>query len=142
MIEKQESERSAWIDVQFLKQAAEQVIECRRVLKFTYVLGYHLEDNSPEKQLFEHHQEMLEKNTEELQQQTEKSMDQIDRTQVVNLTRVTEKFMQSLLCSMQGGIVDSSSLSTLNSQGSEMNISTSPDIKESYMAMKEPGTSA
>jgi hypothetical protein len=25
--------------VQFLKQAAEQVIECRRVLKYTYSLG-------------------------------------------------------------------------------------------------------
>ncbi len=30
-----------------------QVIDCRRVLKFTYVLGYFLTDNSPEKQLFE-----------------------------------------------------------------------------------------
>lgn len=59
-----------------------QVIDCRRVLKYTYVLGYFLKDNSVEKQLFEHHQEMLEKNTEKLQEYTEKSLDQIDRTQV------------------------------------------------------------
>jgi ariadne-1 len=39
MAEKQESEKSSWMDVQFLKQAAEQVIECRRVLKYTYSLG-------------------------------------------------------------------------------------------------------
>lgn len=33
-----------------------QVIDCRRVLKYTYVLGFFLADHSPEKQLFEHHQ--------------------------------------------------------------------------------------
>jgi membrane protein YqaA with SNARE-associated domain len=59
-----------------------QVIDCRRVLKYTYVLGFFLRDHSPEKQLFEHHQEMLEKNTERLQEYTELTLDQIDRTQV------------------------------------------------------------
>lgn len=39
MMETQEKNKDAWIDVQFLKQAAEQVIDCRRVLKYTYVLG-------------------------------------------------------------------------------------------------------
>jgi hypothetical protein len=58
------------------------VIDCRRVLKYTYVLGFFLKDHSAEKQLFEHHQEMLEKNTERLQEYTELPLDQIDRTQV------------------------------------------------------------
>lgn len=106
MVERQEAHRSTWIDVQFLKNAAEQVIDCRRVLKYTYVLGYFLEDDSPEKQLFEHHQELLEKNTEKLHEYTEQSLEAIDRTQVVNLTRVTERFMASLLASMTGGVVD------------------------------------
>jgi ariadne-1 len=39
MVQLQESEKSAWINVQYLRQAVDQVIECRRVLKFTYVLG-------------------------------------------------------------------------------------------------------
>jgi len=39
MTEQQESSKSSWIDVQFLRQAADQVIECRRVLKYSYVLG-------------------------------------------------------------------------------------------------------
>lgn len=86
-------------------QAVEQLIDCRRVLKYTYVLGYHLKDCTPEKQLFEHHQEMLEKNTERLQEYTEQPLDTIDRTEVVNLTRVTEKFMASLMGSMSGGVV-------------------------------------
>ena len=106
MVERQEAHRSTWIDVQFLKNAAEQVIDCRRVLKYTYVLGYFLEDDSPETQLFEHHQELLEKNTEKLHEYTEQSLEAIDRTQVVNLTRVTERFMASLLASMTGGVVD------------------------------------
>lgn len=105
MVEQQESQKSSWIDVQFLKQAAEQVIDCRRVLKYTYVMGFSLIDSSPEKQLFEHHQEMLEKNTEKLHEYTEQPLDQLDRPQVVNLTRVTERFMASLLASMTGGVV-------------------------------------
>eukprot|EP00600_Ochromonadales_sp_CCMP1393_P003405 CAMPEP_0174990518 /NCGR_PEP_ID=MMETSP0004_2-20121128/21372_1 /TAXON_ID=420556 /ORGANISM="Ochromonas sp., Strain CCMP1393" /LENGTH=664 /DNA_ID=CAMNT_0016244147 /DNA_START=79 /DNA_END=2073 /DNA_ORIENTATION=+ len=105
MVEQQEQQKTSWIDVQFLKQAAEQVIDCRRVLKYTYVLGFYLDDSTGEKQLFEHHQEMLEKNTERLQEYTEKPLEEIDRTQVVNLTRVTEKFMASLLASMTGGVV-------------------------------------
>eukprot|EP01032_Pedospumella_encystans_P008127 gene8127-9680_t len=126
MVEQQGAQKSSWIDVQFLKQAAEQVIDCRRVLKYTYVLGYFLKDGSVEKQLFEHHQEMLEKNTEKLQEYTEKSLDQIDRTQVVNLTRVTEKFMSSLLASMTGGVVtlDGSDV-LLNSGASGSNGSSS-----------------
>ena len=106
MIERQEAQRSSWIDVQFLKHAAEQVIDCRRVLKYTYVLGYFLADDSAEKQLFEHHQELLEKNTEKLHELTEQSLEAMDRTQVVNLTRVTERFMTHLLSSISDGVVD------------------------------------
>jgi ariadne-1 len=82
MVEQQEHAKSSWIDVQFLKQAAEQVIDCRRVLKYTYVLGYSLKDASQEKQLFEYHQEMLEKNTERLQEYTEMPIDAIERSEV------------------------------------------------------------
>jgi ariadne-1 len=105
MVEEQQTKGSSWLDVQFLLQAAEQVIDCRRVLKYTYVLGYFLPDGSPEKKLFEYQQEMLEKNVEKLHEYTEKPISQLDRTQVVNLTRVTEKFLASLLQSMTGGIV-------------------------------------
>ena len=64
-------------------------------------------DESPEKQLYEHHQEMLEKNTERLQEGTENiPLESLDRTQVVNMTRVTDRFMTSLLASMQGGVVE------------------------------------
>jgi hypothetical protein len=184
-----------------------KVIDCRRVLKYTYVLGFFLRDLSAEKQLFEHHQEMLEKNTERLQEYTELPLDQIDRTQVrtprvvsdccsaiyiclgidppsplilagvvqslrlllhpafqpagyydcnglrgsrslnplprhhslpyfpqvVNLTRVTEKFMSSLLASMTGGVVTlDSDLSTAAS--SSASASANPTTSGSLAA--------
>ena len=42
--------------MQFLKSAMEQLIECRRVLKYTYVFGYYLPEGTARKRLFEHHQ--------------------------------------------------------------------------------------
>lgn len=105
MVEKQNQDKSSWIDVQYIKQATDQVVECRRVLKYTYVLGFFL---TTDKDLFEHHQEMLEKNTDLLHELTEQSVEVSDRTQIINLTRVTSKFMESLLESMKNGIVESS----------------------------------
>ena len=105
MVEMQETERSAWIDVQFLKTAVELLIDCRRVLKYTYVLGYFLEDGSNEKELFEHHQSNLQAFTEHLSGLTEKEFGQMNRTEVVNYTRVTEKFMHSLLQSVSDGLM-------------------------------------
>ena len=132
MAEQQESQRSSWIDVQFLKQAAEQVIDCRRVLKYTYVLGYSLADDTAEKRLFEHHQEMLEKNTEKLHEYTEQPLSMLERSQVVNHTRVTERFMSSLLQTMVGGTVStvedlfvSSSSSSSSSSASSSSASSS-----------------
>lgn len=96
---------SSYVDNEFIKRAAEQVVACRRVLKYTYVLGYYLKEKTPEKQLFEYQQEMLEKHTEHLQEFTEKPVESLDGSAVVNLTRVTDNFMKSLLATMTGGVV-------------------------------------
>lgn len=43
MVQLQESKlNSTWTDVEFLKNANEQLVECRRVLKFTYTFAYYL----------------------------------------------------------------------------------------------------
>lgn len=72
-----------------MKAAVEQVIQCRIVLKYSYILGYFLcsdisnydptvssviplETLKTSKELFEYQQEMLEKNTEQLSELTEK----------------------------------------------------------------------
>ena len=79
-----------WSNATFLEDAIEALLECRRVLKFTYVLGYYME-SGPEKVLFEHLQEHLERSTEELAALTELPVEVVgdQRQEVVNYTRVT-----------------------------------------------------
>jgi ariadne-1 len=122
----QDVNHSSWVEVQFLKDVVEQVITCRRLLKYTYVLGFFLKDKSSEKELFEYHQEMLEKNTERLHELTEMDITTIDRTEVINLTRVTERFVINLQECMHGGIIQSSD-SAYDSSASAKNLG---DIKK------------
>ena len=118
MVERQEQQHSSWMEVQFFNQAVQQLIECRRVLKYTYVLGYSLQDGTAEKRLFEYHQEMLEKDTERLHGYIEapraaKDKDgatssyEQDKSLVINLTRSTGQFLASLLSSITNGVVES-----------------------------------
>lgn len=104
MIELQASHgESSWIDVQFLNAATEQLIECRRVLKYTYVFGYYL-PTGKEKNLFEYLQENLEKNTEHLTGLSEMPLDKMNRAEIVNYTRVTETFLKNLLTGVEDGL--------------------------------------
>mmetsp|Transcript_6086 Transcript_6086/g.12526 ORF Transcript_6086/g.12526 Transcript_6086/m.12526 type:complete len:511 (-) Transcript_6086:195-1727(-) len=99
MVMLQESSKNAkWTDVEFLKTANEQLVECRKVLKYTYVYSYYMDPaNKMPKERFEYHQEMLEKFTENLSEQSEKPLDKMDRTDVVNQTRVVDRFMKNIL---------------------------------------------
>lgn len=110
-----------WEDYQYLVDAVDEIIECRRVLQHTYILGFYLDDDTIEKNLFERHQELLEENTERLhgtvehRNSTEGEDNTIDSersvtensTQVVNLTRVTKNFRLSLLAGIVDGMVQS-----------------------------------
>ncbi|KAG7396947.1 E3 ubiquitin-protein ligase arih2 [Phytophthora boehmeriae] len=107
MIELQASHGdSSWIDVQFLNAATEQLIECRRVLKYTYVFGYYL-PNGKEKNLFEYLQENLEKNAEHLTGLSEMPLDKMNRSEIINYTRVTETFLRNLLTGVEDGLTSS-----------------------------------
>lgn len=98
---------------QQLLRAAELIVECRRVLQNTYVLGYFIKDDSAEKQLFEFSQSMLEHHTEMLHEVTEtygglregENPPEMDSGKVINLTMVTQKFLNSLMESMRGGVL-------------------------------------
>ena len=98
------SDNSTWADVEFLKNASEQLIECRRVLKYTYTFAYYLADGTKKKERFEHHQEMLEKFTESLSEQTELPITEMNRTDVVNQTRVVNRFMRNILSYVEDGM--------------------------------------
>lgn len=101
MVMLQEStDHAKWSEVEFLKAANEQLVECRRVLKFTYVHGYYfqpIDENKNQRERFEHHQEMLERFTEVLSELAEKPIAEMDRTAVVNQTRVVDQFMKNIL---------------------------------------------
>ncbi len=100
------SDDTKWSDVEFLKAATEQLVDCRRVLKYTYVFAYYLDadSHSMHRERFEHHQEMLEKFTENLSELSEKPLPEMDRTDVVNQTRVVDKFMKNILKYVEDGM--------------------------------------
>lgn len=96
-----------WSDVEFLKAANEQLVECRRVLKYTYVFAYYLDSVlNMQRDRFEHHQEMLERFTENLSELSEKPLPEMDRTDVVNQTRVVDRFMTNILKYVDDGMED------------------------------------
>jgi ariadne-1 len=78
---------AAWIDVEFLEAANRQLVECRRVLKYSYAFAYYLQDGDT-KTLFEYHQLNLERFTENLSKLTEKPIQDINRTEVVDQVRL------------------------------------------------------
>jgi ariadne-1 len=154
MIQLQESSNGSnlrWSDVEFLKAANEQLVECRRVLKYTYVFSYYMDyphnpstaqptttssssaksknstskqqpvlettsnimihgnaitTNALQRERFEYHQEMLERFTENLSELSEKPIHEMDRTDVVNQTRVVDLFMKNILKYVEDGMDD------------------------------------
>jgi ariadne-1 len=113
-------------EVLFLKEAAQQVIESRRILQWTYVFGYYL-DTGQEKDLFEHMQEKLESNTEALHELVEKPLDDFlapelkdrgpfldHRTKITNFARVSKKFRVNLINGIDNGLTSAHEFASPN----------------------------
>lgn len=86
MVLLQEQNSSNWADVEFLTAANKQLVECRKVLKYSYAFAFYLEEGD-KKTRFEYHQEMLERFTEHLSELSEKPIQEMNRTEVVNQVR-------------------------------------------------------
>jgi len=93
-------------DTKFLLEATEQLINNRRVLQYSYVMGYYLDKSKQaEKNLFEYLQEDLEKHTNHLSELYERDLNAIEnyhafmkwKEEVTNYTRVTKKFLDNFL---------------------------------------------
>ena len=118
---------SLLIDVQYLAAATECVLECRHVLKYTYVFAYFLssgggggsggggsvdgrdgEERERERNLFEFLQQQLEKSVEALSEATEQRSEVLQRreekSKIVNYTRVTRIFRDNLLAGVRNGL--------------------------------------
>jgi ariadne-1 len=103
------SNNTTWTDVEFLKTVNEQLVVCRRVLKYTYSFAYYMTEEKNmvmQKERFEHHQELLERFTENLSELSEQSLDVMNRTLVVNQTRVVGNFMRNILSYVENGMVE------------------------------------
>eukprot|EP00828_Plagiopyla_frontata_P041261 TRINITY_DN5817_c0_g1_i1.p2 TRINITY_DN5817_c0_g1~~TRINITY_DN5817_c0_g1_i1.p2 ORF type:complete len:194 (-),score=38.82 TRINITY_DN5817_c0_g1_i1:217-798(-) len=90
----------------FLSEAVEILIECKRVLKWTYVYGFYIKQS--EKDLFEFNQADFELNCEHLLEMIEKKvtifhqqngMDEFNKFKesLINYAQCTKKFMNGLL---------------------------------------------
>lgn len=104
----QELKGGGFNDVSFLEDAVNTVITCRKLLQWTYALGYYMEPGTKEKNLFEHNQEDLEKNTEHLHELSEKPLEELIRDEarinIINYNRVTSRFMVNLMNGIETGL--------------------------------------
>mmetsp|Transcript_19023 Transcript_19023/g.41444 ORF Transcript_19023/g.41444 Transcript_19023/m.41444 type:complete len:539 (+) Transcript_19023:121-1737(+) len=101
----EQNSTNTWADVEFLKTANELLVECRKVLKYTYVYAYYLTDKQ-KLSLFEYDQEMLERFTEKLSELSEKPLQEMNRIEVVNQTRAVDRFMKNVLKYVEEGMED------------------------------------
>jgi len=98
----QNNEDIEWSDVEFMREANEQIIESRRILKFSYVLGYFLKEGK-EKNLLEYLQQQLEQATELLTENVEREHT-IDSGKLMSLARVSKQFAQKLIEGVERGL--------------------------------------
>ncbi|KAJ7980717.1 RBR-type E3 ubiquitin transferase [Quillaja saponaria] len=105
--------------LKFITEAWLQIVECRRVLKWTYAYGYYLpEQEKAKKQFFEYLQGEAESGLERLHQCAEKELQQFlnadgpskefndFRTKLAGLTSVTKNYFENLVRALENGLSD------------------------------------
>ncbi|KDP38446.1 hypothetical protein JCGZ_04371 [Jatropha curcas] len=107
------------VNLDFITKAWLQVVECRRVLEWSYAYGYYLPDDEVvKKQFFEYLQGEAEFGLEKLHNCAEKELEQfLDsdsssmdfrkfRTMLVGLTVVTGNYFEKLVRALENGLSD------------------------------------
>ncbi|KAI0648414.1 hypothetical protein C8Q79DRAFT_955355 [Trametes meyenii] len=74
MVEWQETSKMSWIESTFMREAVNELTQCRLTLKWTYAMAYFLKAGN-QKQIFEDVQADLEKAVEDLSQLLDEPMD-------------------------------------------------------------------
>lgn len=105
--------------LKFITEAWLQIVECRRVLKWTYAYGYYLpEHEHAKRQFFEYLQGEAESGLERLHQCAEKELHQFltadgpskefdeFRTKLAGLTSVTKNYFENLVRALENGLAD------------------------------------
>jgi ariadne-1 len=103
-------------DTKFLNEATEQLISSRRVLQYSYVMGFYLDrTKQAEKNLFEYLQEDLEKHTNDLSTCYERGCARMHtisyhefmkwKEEMNNKIRVSAKFLDNFLKGVAEGLL-------------------------------------
>jgi hypothetical protein len=101
------SEVTTSSELQYILEGTEELLECRNVLKYTYVYAYYLPESGPKKELFEYLQEDLEKTTEQLSETLEApGHGQTDRLKAVNIIQLAKTKKANLLNAVEQGLTD------------------------------------
>ncbi|KAK4375708.1 hypothetical protein RND71_006385 [Anisodus tanguticus] len=124
--------------LKFIIESWQQVVECRRVLKWTYAYGYYLpEHEHAKRQFFEYVQGEAEAGLERLHRCAEKelqtylyatraSKDFNDfRTKLAGLTSVTRNYFENLVRALENGLADVDSQGACSKAPSSKNITGS-----------------
>ncbi|PIA29737.1 hypothetical protein AQUCO_05800083v1 [Aquilegia coerulea] len=117
--------------LKFITEAWLQIIECRRVLKWTYAYGYYLpEHEHAKRQFFEYLQGEAESGLERLHQCAEKELQVYlnaespskdfneFRTKLAGLTSVTRNYFENLVRALENGLADVDSRGACSRTGS------------------------
>nr|DAD43494.1 TPA_asm: hypothetical protein HUJ06_001724 [Nelumbo nucifera] len=121
--------------LKFITEAWLQIVECRRVLKWTYAYGYYLpEHEHAKRQFFEYLQGEAESGLERLHQCAEKEL-QIYlnaegpsedfnefRTKLAGLTSVTRNYFENLVRALENGLSDVDSHGACSRTASSKNL--------------------
>ncbi|CAN6580432.1 hypothetical protein TB2_031387 [Malus domestica] len=124
--------------LKFITDAWQQIVECRRVLKWTYAYGYYLpEREQAKRQFFEYLQGEAESALERLHQCAEKELLQflsaegpskefVDfHTKLAGLTGVTKNYFQNLVTALEKGLCDVDSQAACGGSTSSKNVGSS-----------------
>ncbi|KAH0434367.1 hypothetical protein IEQ34_026841 [Dendrobium chrysotoxum] len=136
--------------LKFIIEAMLQVVECRRVLKWTYAYGYYLpEHEHAKRQFFEYLQGEAEAGLERLHQCAEKELQVYleaevpmkefadFRIKLAGLTSVTRNYFQNLVQALESGLEDVGP----NRQTNSSNSSTSKNISSKNSPGNSPRSS-
>ncbi|XP_044482540.1 probable E3 ubiquitin-protein ligase ARI8 isoform X2 [Mangifera indica] len=121
--------------LKFVTEAWLQIVECRRVLKWTYAYGFYLpEHEHAKRQFFEYLQGEAESGLERLHQCAEKELQvYLDaegpskdfnefRTKLAGLTSVTRNYFENLVRALENGLSDVDTHAACSRQGSSKNV--------------------
>ncbi|XP_019155749.1 PREDICTED: probable E3 ubiquitin-protein ligase ARI7 isoform X1 [Ipomoea nil] len=128
--------------LKFIIEAWQQIVECRRVLKWTYAYGFYLPENElAKRQFFEYLQGEAEAGLERLHQCAEKELQSYlnaegpsndfndFRTKLAGLTSVTRNYFENLVRALENGLSDVDSHGACSKVMSSRNAAGSSKVK-------------